>query len=53
MVLKQDGSGLPLAPTDFLVGLDVGIFGRSIRIYDCDEYTREFFDVRYNSNNKF
>jgi hypothetical protein len=47
MVLKQDGSGLPLQPTDFVVGLDVGIFGRCIRVYDCDPYTREFFDVRY------
>ena len=47
MVLKQDGSGQPLLPTDFRVGLDVGIFGRSIRIYDCDQYTREFFAVRY------
>lgn len=47
MVLKQDGSQTPLLPTDFRVGLDVGIFGRSIRIYDCDQYTREFFDVRY------
>ena len=45
MVLKQDGSGLPLLPTDFRIGLDVGILGRSIRIYDCDQYTREFFDV--------
>lgn len=36
MVLKQDGSGTPLLPTDFRVGLDVGIFGRCIRITDCD-----------------
>jgi hypothetical protein len=43
MVLKQDGSGTPLLPTDFRVGLDVAIFGRCIRITDCDEYTREFF----------
>jgi len=43
MVLKQDGSGQPLLPTDFRVGLDVGIYGRSIRIYDADQYTREFF----------
>lgn len=48
MVLKQDGSGLPLAATDFIIGLDVGMFGRTIRIYDCDQYTREFCDVRYN-----
>ena len=45
MVLKQDGSGTPMLPTDFRIGLDVGILGRSIRIYDCDQYTREFFDV--------
>ncbi len=36
MVLKQDGSGLPIGYDDFRVGLDVGIYGRSIRIYDCD-----------------
>lgn len=45
MVLKQDGSGLPMLPTDFRIGLDVGILGRSIRIYDVDQYTREFFNV--------
>ncbi len=45
MVLKQDGSGLPMLPSDFRIGLDVGILGRSIRIYDCDQYTREFFQV--------
>jgi hypothetical protein len=48
MVLKQDGSGLPMLPTDFRIGLDVGILGRSIRIYDCDQYTREFFEVGIN-----
>jgi hypothetical protein len=47
MVLKQDGSNTPYQPTDFRVGLDVGIFGRSIRITDCDQYTSEFFEVRY------
>jgi len=30
-------------PTDFKVGLDIGIYGRVIRIYDADQYTREFF----------
>jgi len=49
MVLKQDGSGLPMLPGDFRIGLDVGILGRSIRIYDCDEYTREFFEVSFNT----
>ena len=46
MVLKQDGSGTPLLPTDFRIGLDVGMFGRCIRVTDCDEYTREFFAVK-------
>ena len=45
MVLKQDGSGLPFSPDDFNVGLDIGICGRSIRIYDCDDYTRQYFGV--------
>jgi hypothetical protein len=45
MVIKQDGSQLPFEPTDFNVGLDIGICGRSIRINDCDTYTREFFEV--------
>jgi hypothetical protein len=43
MVLKQDGSDMPFEPTDFRVGLDLGLCGRSIRIYDVDEYTRQFF----------
>jgi len=46
MVLKQDGK-TPYQPTDFRVGLDVGIYGKIIRITDCDQYTREFFQVRY------
>jgi len=45
MVLKPDGSDMPFEPTDFRVGLDIGICGRAIRIYDADEYTRHFFDV--------
>ena len=44
MLLKQDGSKLPFEPTDFRVGLDLGICGRSIRVTDCDEYTREYFN---------
>lgn len=47
MVLKQDGTDMPFEPTDFRVGLDIGICGRSIRIYDCDKYTREFFEVSH------
>jgi len=44
MVLKQDGSNMPFEPMDFRVGLDIGLCGRSIRIYDTDEYTRQFFE---------
>ncbi len=36
---------MPFEPLDFKVGLDIGICGRSIRVYDCDQYTREFFAV--------
>jgi len=42
MVLKGDGK-TPFMPQDFRIGLDIGIHGRSIRIYDCDEYTRQFY----------
>ena len=38
---------MPFEPTDFRVGLDLGICGRAIRVYDCDEYTREYFCVSY------
>jgi hypothetical protein len=44
MVLKQDGTKMPFDPTDFTVGLDIGICGRAIRVYDCDTYTRDFFN---------
>lgn len=46
MVLKGDGLS-PFMPQDFRVGLDIGIHGRSIRIYDADEYTRQFFEVSF------
>jgi len=38
---------MPFEPTDFRVGLDIGICGRAIRVYDCDQYTREYFEVSY------
>jgi EF-hand domain-containing protein 1 len=52
MVLKPDGMS-PFMPQDFCIGLDVGIYGRSIRITDCDEYTRKFFEVSYTLKNPF
>ena len=45
MVVKQDGSQSPFMPNDFGIGTDVSIFGRVMRIYDCDDYTRQFFAV--------
>ena len=47
MVIKQDGSQMQFEPTEFRVGRDIGICGRAIRIYDCDQYSREYFEVSY------
>jgi hypothetical protein len=44
MILKSDGM-TPFMPQDFRIGLDIGVFGRAIRITDADEYTRQFFTV--------
>ena len=43
MIIRQDGSQMPYEPTDFQVGKDIALCSRSIRIFDCDQYTREFF----------
>lgn len=43
MVLKADGSNTPFLPEDFCIGTDIGIYGRCIRLTDCDEYTRNFY----------
>ena len=45
VVLKPDGC--PFMPDDFSIGCDTGIFGRQVRIFDCDDYTREFYAVSY------
>ena len=41
--LRQDGS--PYMPEDFAIGIDIAIYGRCYRIYDVDQYTRDFFRV--------
>ena len=43
-VLKEDGSGIALLPEDFSVGSNVVIYGKNIRLTDCDQYTREFYE---------
>ena len=45
MVLRNDGSAKPISCQDFHIGQDTHIYGREIRIYDADQYTREFFEV--------
>lgn len=35
-------------PEEFLVNGEIVIYGKNIRIYDCDEYTREFYEVHPN-----
>lgn len=36
-------SGKFLTAHDFHIGEAITIYGRSIYLYDCDEYTREFY----------
>lgn len=43
-VVKPDGSGQFFSYEDFTVGEDIQLFGKTIRITDCDQYTREFYD---------
>ena len=46
-VIKPDGT--PFLPDDFCIGGDTGIYGRQIRVYDCDDYTRLFYQVSRSS----
>lgn len=43
VALKADGC--PFMPQDFCIGCDTGIYGRQMRIYDADDFTRLFFQV--------
>ena len=33
-----------MTPNDFKIGEAVEIYGRKIYLYNCDEYTREFYE---------
>lgn len=43
-VLKNENSGYFISIEDLKVGEDIVIFGKNIHIYDCDQYTREFYE---------
>jgi hypothetical protein len=43
MILRADGSGIPIGIDDFIVGQPITILGKEIMITDCDQYTREFY----------
>ena len=30
---------------DLFVGGDIYVYGKNITLYDCDDYTREFYNV--------
>ena len=30
---------------DLSVGTNIGVYGKNIFLYDCDQYTREFYQV--------
>ena len=35
---------MPYSPTDLVIGNDIVVFGKRIRLCSCNQYTREFFD---------
>merc|ERR1712203_1244975 len=35
-------------PEDFIVGSTVDVYGRTIYLYDCDDFTRDFFKLYMN-----
>lgn len=43
-VLRADDSKSFLSVYDFMIGQEVVIYSKNIKIYDCDKYTREFFE---------
>ena len=43
-VLKADNSGLPIFPQDIIIGKELIVYSKHIKIVDCDQYTREFYE---------
>lgn len=42
----RNANGSPLRPIDFKVGSDVSFYGRKMFIYNCDDFTRNYYKVR-------
>lgn len=42
--LNSNGNGKFFTPQDFKVGECVVVYGREYFVYNCDEYTREFYE---------
>ena len=41
--MRSDGSGLAISPRDIMVGTNLMIYGKNVRLIDCDDYTRDFY----------
>ena len=45
MVLRDDQSGVCILPDDLRVGGNAVVLGKNIRLTDCDDYSREFYQI--------
>jgi hypothetical protein len=43
-VLKSAGSGQFISVYDIYIGNEIELLCKKIKIYDCDQYTREFYE---------
>eukprot|EP01060_Flectonema_neradi_P010502 TRINITY_DN17593_c0_g1_i1.p1 TRINITY_DN17593_c0_g1~~TRINITY_DN17593_c0_g1_i1.p1 ORF type:complete len:761 (+),score=139.87 TRINITY_DN17593_c0_g1_i1:76-2283(+) len=37
-----DGKGRPITYTDIRLGVDISLYGKTFRVFDCDQFTRMF-----------